>query len=92
MRVSIRISLVLVALLAIVFSIVAVTTRDYRKRLRIESDLRSMGAYYVAFDENNDPDWVSFVEPVTSSRIARYKSIDSVDLTGADVTDTSLRN
>lgn len=79
-------------MLAIVCSIAAFATRDYRKRRRIELDLLSMGAYHVGFDENSDPEYVAFVEPVRSSRIATYELIGHLDLAGADVTDASIKH
>ncbi|MGV3482892.1 MAG: hypothetical protein ACO1RT_00595 [Planctomycetaceae bacterium] len=95
MRFSAQTLLVFFALLAIALSVAAVVevaTRGTRRRLRAESELKAMGAYYVGFDENNEPDWVSFVEPIASPGIAKYKSIDTVDLTGADATYASLRH
>ena len=92
MQISVRVSLLIGIFLAVTFAVVAFTSRDNRKRLRIESDLRSMGAYHVGFDENNDPDSVSFVLPVSSPRIANYKSFKHIDLAGANVTDASIRN
>ncbi|MCB9920531.1 MAG: hypothetical protein H6822_00025 [Planctomycetaceae bacterium] len=92
MRYSIRTALLTIALFAIVFSVAAVTTRDYRNRLRIESDLRSMGAYYVSFDDHSHPDWVAFSTPVSSPQIAKYKTIKSIDFARAHVTDASIQN
>ena len=93
MRFSIRTLLLIVVFCTICFAIVASITRDSRERWHYESDLRSMGAYYVGFiDVNNKPDWVSFVGPVKSPQIAKYQSFRHIDFDGAHMTDDSVRN
>jgi hypothetical protein len=92
LRFSIRSLFVAVTMIAIVIQILAVSTRDYRKRLRISADLRSMGATHIGFDENGNPDWVSFVSSVNSPEISKYKKIRHVDLSEACVTDATIRN
>ncbi|GAB5406976.1 MAG: hypothetical protein Aurels2KO_52070 [Aureliella sp.] len=92
MRFRIRTLLLLVAFLALVASIAEVATRGYRKRRRIESDLHSMGAYYISFDNDNDPDWVSFVSPTGLDRISEYETFDDLDFAGANLTDETIRH
>ena len=92
MRFSFRSFLPLIALLVLATSVVLYVTRDGRRRARIKSDLIGMGAYHVGFDDEGTLDWVSFVEPVGSSRIGDYRSIAHVDLAGAHVTDDSIRH
>ncbi len=92
LRFRIQTVLLLVALLAIFLLVADITTRGYRHRRHVESDLRSMGAYYVAFNENNEPNWVGFVAPNHTDRIAEYKSFEHIDLAGANVTDLTIRH
>jgi hypothetical protein len=92
LRFTLRTLLIAVAVIAVVVAVAELVTRDYRERRRIESDLHSMGAYYVGFDEHGHLAWVSFVVPVASPRIAEYRSIEHVDLAGAHVTDESIRH
>ncbi|WP_231617905.1 hypothetical protein [Novipirellula aureliae] len=92
MRFRLRTLILIVAALAISVSITEFTTRDYRKRRRIEADLHSMGAYYVSFDDSNAPAWVGFIAPVGLDRLGDYESFDNLDFAGAIVTDDTVRN
>ncbi|XZE35660.1 hypothetical protein SH501x_001163 [Pirellulaceae bacterium SH501] len=93
MRFGIPTLLLTVIFVAICITVVARVTRDIRERWHFESDLRSMGAYYVAFNEgDNRPDWVSFAGPLKSPRIAKYRSFKQIDFAGARLTDESVRN
>lgn len=92
LRFGVRSVLVITAMMAVAFSMLAHSSRDYRKRLRIESDLRSMGAYYVAFDESSNPVWVSLESPVDMSQLAAYKPITNIDVSGSHITDASVRH
>jgi hypothetical protein len=80
---NMRTLFVAVTLFAIAFQILAFCTRDYRKRMRIAAELRSMGAALVDFDEDGNLDWAMFVSPLNSPEIAKYKRIRSVDLSSA---------
>ncbi|AMV32555.1 Leucine Rich repeats (2 copies) [Pirellula sp. SH-Sr6A] len=90
MKFRIRTMMVVVGALSIGFMVVESTTRVYRERCRIEADLHSMGAYYVGFDESNTPSWVSFVAPMSLERIGGFGSFESLDFSGAKITDESL--
>lgn len=92
MQFRLRTLLTCVSMTAISSAFVAYTTRDYRNRIRIESDLVSMGASRVTFDEESRPKSVVFSKPLTSDRIAVYNPIDQFDLTGAHVTEESILN
>lgn len=92
MRFTLRTFLIVVTVIAVVVAATERVTREFREHRRIENDLRSMGANYVAFDEHGHLTWVSFDLPVASPRIAAYRSIKHVDLEGAHVTDESIRH
>lgn len=76
---------------AVGFSIAEFMTRDYRKRYWIEAELRSMGAYYVQFNNSNAPSWVSFAAPVGLERLKDYQSFDTLDFAGAKMNDDAIR-
>jgi hypothetical protein len=93
LRFGIRTLLLTVVFVAICIAIIASVTRDFRERWHFEADLRSMGAYYVTFNEgDNKPDWISFAGPLKSPHIAKYRSFKQVDFAGARLTDESVRN
>ena len=92
MRFNVRTLLLTLAGLAVLLSVAEFATRGYRERLRIRSDLRSAGAYYVALDDRNQLDYVGFIAPVRDSRISSYRTINHLDLAGAHVTDDSIRH
>ncbi len=91
MRFQIRTLMFVVTAFAIMFSIAETLTRDSRIRRRIESDLRSMGAYKVSFDGSNLPSWVSFVTPVGLDRIRDYESFENLEFATTNVTDDIVR-
>jgi hypothetical protein len=81
MRFKLRTALMIVACFAALFGAIAAATNGYCKRLRITAELTAMGACWVAFDDNNDPEWVAFNDRITSSDIARYTTLRYLDFT-----------
>jgi len=90
-RINIRRLLAIVAMLAISIGIFSYFTRDIRKRLQIEANLRTMGVYYVGFNDQSEPVWISMLDPSVDSRIVEYKTIETIDLSGARLNDPTLR-
>lgn len=91
-RINIRRLLAIVAMLTISVGIFSYFTRDIRKRLQIEANLRTMGVYYVGFNDQSDPVWISMLDPRVDSRIVDYKTIETMDLSGARLNDQTLRS
>lgn len=92
LRFTTRTYVLVLTFVAVIMVIALFATRGYRTRQRIETDLRSMGAYFVAFDDTNQPSWVSFAVPVDSPEIAKYKAFEHIDFAGAHVTEASIGN
>lgn len=90
-RISLRWLLIVVSMFTISAGTLAYSTRDLRKRLQIEANLRAMGAYHVGFNDRSDPTWISLTNPSIDSRIFEYKTIETIDLSGARLDDQSLR-
>ena len=92
MRFSTRSLMVCVSIAAFSSAVVAYLTHDFRKRIRIEADLVSMGACRVSFDEESRPKCVAFAQPLRTDRIALYNPIEHLDLTDSHITDVSILN
>ncbi|MCL4202818.1 MAG: hypothetical protein KJ000_09995 [Pirellulaceae bacterium] len=92
MRFKLRTALMIVACFAALFGAIAAATNGYCKRLRITAELTAMGACWVAFDDNNDPEWVAFNDRITSSDIARYTTLRYLDFTDSNVRDEDLQH
>lgn len=90
-RISSRRLLLIVGMLTVSVGILSYSTRDFRKRLLTEVDLRRMGAYHVGFNDRSDPIWISVLEPSVDSRIVEYKTIETIDLSSARLNDPTLR-
>lgn len=90
-RIRLRWLLFLVSLLTVGIGTLAFSTRDLRKRLRIEANLRTMGAYHVGFNDRSDPTWISVMDSSVDSRIVEYQTIETIDLSSARLDDQSLR-
>lgn len=90
MRFRLRTGFAFITVLCVALCVVSETTRAWRNRGRITSELTSLGASYVGFDERGNPTWVSFVERMRSAEIARYKTLQQVDLAHSAVRDEDL--
>lgn len=90
-RFRLRWLLLVVSLLTMGIGTLAFSTRDFRKRLQIEANLRAMGAYHVGFNDRSDPIWISVKNPSIDSRIVEYGTIETIDLSGARIDDQSLQ-
>lgn len=90
-RISLRWLLIVVSLLTLSVGTLAYSTRDFRKRLQIEANLRMMGAYHVGFNDRSEPTWISMLNPSFDSQILEYKTIETIDLSDARLNDQSLR-
>ncbi len=82
----------IVAGFAVLFAAIAAATHGHRKRLRITAELNAMGAYWVAFDDNNDLEKAAFDDRIRSNDIARYKTLRYLDFTNSNVTDEDLQH
>lgn len=51
-----------------------------------------MGAYLVAFNERDEPSWIGLINPSNTERIGAYKRFEHVDLHGAHVRDSTIRD
>ncbi len=92
MRFRLRSLLVAVTGAAVIAAASSIATRDLHKRNAAERDLKSIGAYYVGFDEKSRPTWVGFVEPIRSGRISDYRSLRQLDLAGATIDDSTAEH
>ena len=92
MRFSTRSLMMCVSVAAFSSAVVAYLTHDFRKRMRIEADLISMGACRVCFDDESRPKYVAFAQPLRTDRIALYNPIDQLDLTDSHITDATILN
>lgn len=82
----------LVTFSALTIAILMYVTTNYRERLRVRAQLMSMGAYFVGFGADNLVDSVSFHDPIKSTEIARFQSIEVLDFKEAHVTPESIEN
>src|SRR5262245_56471667 len=90
-RFSLRTLFLIVTTFAIVLVIALAMSDGLRKRWRLTSELRALGAMYVAFDHNNDVTFVSFAGTINSPQISQYQSLRDVDLANSSVQDDDLK-
>ena len=91
MQYRLRTLWLVVAVIGVIVAIALAVTEDLRKRGRLTAELTALGAYYVAFDDNNEPDWVSIAGRLRSREIARYQTLLDVDLAGSSIQDDDLQ-
>ena len=82
----------LFAVLGILLAIAESTTRNWRQRIQIQSELVEMGAIYVSFDESNSPDWISFSVTNISEEFAALKHVKDIWLDNAQLTDSGIEH
>jgi hypothetical protein len=86
--------LLFVGAISVVLALLAPTMREAQNRARVTKDLQRLGVYYVAFDDQGGPYWISFSANnvrVDAASLARYPTIKTVDFAGSCVDDAGLR-
>ena len=73
MQYRLRTLWLVVAVIGVIVAIALAVTEDLRKRGRLTAELTALGAYYVAFDDNNEPDWMSWLTMILILRTDRMQ-------------------
>ncbi len=90
MRFSLRSLLASVTIIAIAIAVTLYVTKDYRERMALRAELLSMGARFASVGDDHSIR-VLFTEPVTTTEIKKYETLESVEFKQFSVDANSLK-
>lgn len=70
--------------------LLASQTRDWREQRRLTLEIEAYGGSHVSFDADNNVTWISVQDRILSSQIARFDTLEHLDLSHSNITDDDL--